>query len=195
MSTENELAALVAAAVRIERGNISEAETVLKEQYPFERIAREERKYTPKEMMIQFLKDGFIDRYSGAKLIHPGMLRVMSQLLSPEVFPYHPHWKMDACHPAYWEFYPTIDHKEPTAKGGVNKVDNWVTTSMIKNRSKNAFALEDLGWSLYEAGNLSDWDGLTTQFLSIVKKDSSLLTVAAIRKWYTATKEALNEIG
>jgi hypothetical protein len=40
--------------------------------------------------MEVFLRDGFLDRYTGSRLIFPATLRMLSQLL-PEEFPAHPH--------------------------------------------------------------------------------------------------------
>ena len=37
---------------------------------------------TDKEKINQFKRDGFIDRYTGQKLVNPGVLRVMSYYLS-----------------------------------------------------------------------------------------------------------------
>src|SRR5690606_19673169 len=67
------------------------------------------RKRSEYEKLEIYLKDGFIDRYTGEKLIFPGMLKIISNYF-PEEFPYHSHWKMEKTHIAYWELIPTIDH-------------------------------------------------------------------------------------
>jgi hypothetical protein len=36
----------------------------------------------------------------------------------PERFPFHPNWKTDVTHPAYWEVSATIDHLTPVTRGG-----------------------------------------------------------------------------
>ena len=82
--------------------------------------------------MEQFVRDGFIDRYSGQKLVNPGLLKVLSHYM-PETVPYHAHWKMESCHNAYWEFVPTVDHIYPVALGGTDSSENWATTSMLHN--------------------------------------------------------------
>ena len=76
----------------------------IKEQYPFMHLAATGRAYTDKQKMKQFKRDGFIDRYSGQKLVNPGFLKVLSYYM-PEEFPYHSHWKMEECHNAYWSSY------------------------------------------------------------------------------------------
>jgi len=63
------------------------------------------------------LWDGFIDRYSGQRLVFPGALRLLSHLL-PAQFPFHTNWKTDSCHLAFYELFPTIDHVVPISRGG-----------------------------------------------------------------------------
>jgi hypothetical protein len=48
-------------------------------------------------------------------------------------FPFHPNWKTEATHPAYWEVGATIDHMVPVTLGGADEPANWVTTSMARN--------------------------------------------------------------
>jgi len=106
-----------------------------------------------------FIRDGFIDRYSGTRLIFPGVLRVLSKLLRTD-FPFHPNWKMSATHPAYWELFPTIDHVVPVTRGGVYDESNWVTTSQLRNSAKGLWTLDELGWELYPPGDYASWNGL-----------------------------------
>ena len=49
-----------------------------------------------------YQRDGFVDRYSGHRLVFPAALRALSELL-PNEFPHHANWRMDACHFAYYE--------------------------------------------------------------------------------------------
>ena len=99
-----------------------------------------------KQKMKQFKADGFIDRYSGDKLINPGILKVLS-FYFPEEFPYHPHGKMTEGHIAYWELIPTIDHIYPIAKGGHDDKSNWVTTSMKNNSIKSNYTIDEIHWN------------------------------------------------
>ena len=104
------------------KNNINGAKRIIETEYPFKKPIVKIRKYTDKEKMEQFVKDGFIDRYSGQKLVNPGLLKVLSYYM-PDVFPYHSHWKMENCHNAYWELVPTLDHIFPIALGGVQLVE------------------------------------------------------------------------
>ena len=95
----------------------NEAAHIIKETYPFTPVKRFTRSYTDRQKMEQYVKDGFIDCYSGKKMLNPGILRVLSFYL-PEEFPFQTNWRMDACHIAYWEYAPTVDHIYPIARGG-----------------------------------------------------------------------------
>jgi len=82
------------AANRLLQHNVAEARIAIETEYPFHKLTAQGRNYTDKEKMAQFVWDGFIDRYSGQKLVNPGILKVLSYYM-PETFPYHAHWKME----------------------------------------------------------------------------------------------------
>jgi hypothetical protein len=130
-----------------------------------------------------FLRDGFVDGYSGDRLIFPGALRLISKKL-PKAFPYHSAWKMDECHIAYWDLYPTIDHMIPFAKKGKHEKDNWVLTSQLRNSLKSHWTLEELGWKICPHETLKKWDGMTRWFLDFIDKDKSPLENKSIKDWY-----------
>lgn len=167
--------------------NKDSAKEIIKNEYPFTIVKIEKRSYTVKQKMTQFVKDGFIDRYSSEKLVNPGMLKVISTYF-PEDFPYHPHWKTTETHPAYWELIPTIDHIIPISNGGKDVSDNWATTSMLNNSIKSNWTLEELRWSLYPQGDIKEWDGLTCRFVEIVNRDIALLEDTYIKQWYDVSK-------
>jgi hypothetical protein len=52
------------------------------------------RNYGPFESTRVFVRDGFMDRYTGERLVFPQVLRTLSAEL-PGEFPYHPNWKTD----------------------------------------------------------------------------------------------------
>jgi hypothetical protein len=137
--------------------------------------------------MEVFLRDGFLDRYTGSRLIFPATLRMLSQLL-PEEFPAHPNWKMSESHIVFWELFPTIDHIIPVSRGGKDEPSNWVCTSMLKNQAKSHWTLEELGWVLYEPGDLKDWDGLTQWFLDYVDIHKEVLDNAYLKRWNNAAR-------
>lgn len=78
---------------------------------------------------------------------------------------------MAETHVAYWEYVPTIDHIEPIAAGGADVESNWVTTSMLNNAIKSNWTMKQLGWKLYEPGDLNEWNGLSQLFVQLIKRD------------------------
>lgn len=179
----DKIEALTQAGNLLLRGEVSQAKETVDLEYPFQNLNVKKRTYTDKQKMQQFIRDGFIDRYSGEKLVNPGFLKVLSYYM-PEEFPYHAHWKMESCHNAYWELVPTLDHVYPVALGGVDAEENWATTSMLHNSIKSNWTLEQLNWKLYPAGDYLQWDGMTKLFVQLVHADEDLLKDTYIRKWY-----------
>lgn len=181
------------AAQEILNGNLDAAKMVIKSEYPFHKLVSAGRNYTDKQKMEQFVRDGFIDRYSGDKLLNPGLLKVLSYYMA-DVFPYHAHWKMEECHNAYWEFIPTVDHIYPVALGGADSEENWASTSMLHNSIKNNWTLEQLQWELHDAGDFQEWDGLTRLFVELVQANDQMLQDSYIKKWYKLSKNIIGEI-
>ena len=175
-------------ATMLMKNNKTAAKSIICEEYPHEYYEIEKRTYNVTQKMNQFISDGFIDRYTGDKLVNPGMLKVISHYF-PEEFPYQAHWRMVDTHNAYWDLIPTIDHVYPIAKGGEDNTDNWVTTSMKNNSIKSNYTLDEIHWKLYPKGNISDWDGLTKVFMELVDKDKELLNDSYIKNWYNVSKK------
>ena len=149
------------------------------------KTARAARRYTPYQSCQVFVRDGFIDRYAGTRLVFPGALRILSIELAEE-FPFHPNWKMSESHIVYWELFPTIDHLVPISRDGADAEQNWVTTSMLWNTAKSNWTLEELGWELKPKGDIKNWDGLTGWFLKYVDENRRFLDVPYIGNWYRA---------
>jgi hypothetical protein len=143
--------------------------------------------------MEAFVRDGFIDRYSGRRLVFPGALRLLSLLL-PQEFPFHSNWKTDACHFAFWELFPVIDHVVPVSRGGLDREDNWVSTSMLLNAAKANFTLEELGWTLHPPGDADRWDGLTGWFTRQSDQMPELRSNVYLRRWRTAAETAFGRL-
>jgi hypothetical protein len=59
-------------------GNVDQAEAILKDKYPFVPITNVGRSYSRTESLSVFYRDGFVDRYSGLRLVFPGALRILS---------------------------------------------------------------------------------------------------------------------
>ncbi len=185
--TDMEIKIICEIISEIRGGNFQKGRDIILSKYPFQKKEVYNRNYTIKQKMDQFRKDGFIDRYSGDKLLNPGIIKVITYYY-PLEFPYHPHWKMTECHIAYWEFMPSIDHINPIARGGVDDPCNWVTTSMMNNMIKSNWTLEQIRWQLYPPGNINDWDGMTSLFVEMVDNNSELLSDNYIKTWYNQSK-------
>lgn len=168
-------------------GNKSDAIKIINLKYCFNNIKAEKRSYSDKDKCKLFYRDGFIDRYTGDRLVNPGILKVLS-IYFPEEFPYQAHWKMEATHFAYWELVPTVDHIYPISLGGEDDISNMVTTSMLHNSIKSNWTLDQMNWRLHPEGHGEDWDGLSTLFIDLVDKDQNLLNDNYIKKWYRLVK-------
>ena len=161
-------------------------------EYPFETPALSVRKYKELVSTRIFVRDGFLDRYSGKRLVFPGALRLLS-LLMPTEFPAHPNWKMSESHIVFWELFPTIDHILPIARGGKDDETNWVTTSMLRNSAKSNWTLDELGWELLRPGDFNQWDGLMKWFVKFVEKEPIHLEDKYLRRWHTVSLRVLKE--
>jgi len=174
-----------AAFEEILRGYNSQAAAIIRDDYSFTPLSVERKGLPPYRATEVFFRDGFIDRYSGKRLVFPPVLKIISNAL-PTDFPYHPHWKMDRCHVAYWELYPTVDHVVPLARGGSDDETNLVCTSMLSNGAKANWRLEELGWQLFPAGDIQQWDGLVRWFFECTEEYQEALEDQLIKRWYTA---------
>jgi hypothetical protein len=99
---------------------------------------------------------------------------------------------MSETHQSYWELFPTLDHIVPIARGGVDKDENIVSTSMRRNSAKSNWTLEELGWSLHPPGDRSRWDGMLAWFMDFIKKNPHITQEKYIVRWYKAA-QGLNE--
>ena len=166
-------------------GKISEASEYVLSEYPHRYIEYDKRNMSGEQTLKIFIRDGFIDRYSGKKLLFPGVLRIITQELG-DVFPFHSNWKMSDCHIAYWEMMPTYDHVLPIARGGKNSPENIVTTSQIMNSAKSNFLIDEIGFKLHAPGDMNEWDGMISWYKEYVDKNPSILKNAYIRQWHNA---------
>ena len=166
-------------------GDGARASLIATTEYGYEKHPFSGRKYTEYESTQVFVRDGFLDRYTGGKLVFPGTLRLLSRLM-PNEFPAHPNWKMSESHIVYWELFPTVDHVKSVARGGADNEANWVTTSMIRNSTKSNWTLEGLGWQLLPMGDFREWDGLVGWFMKYIEKDPTHLQDAYIKRWHRA---------
>jgi hypothetical protein len=118
-------------------GQADAAGTIIDSRYPFVPIEEVVRQYTTCRALRLFMRDGFIDRYFGGRSICPPALRLIHSRLPAQS-------RTDACHFAFWELLPTVDHIRPVSRGGTDDECNWATTSMIYNAAKANWTVEEL---------------------------------------------------
>jgi hypothetical protein len=182
--------AIAGACAKLALDQADAARGQLVKHYPFAPVPKVKRQYTPDQALSVFVRDGFVDRYTGGRLIFPPVLHVVHDLL-PDVFPHHPAWKMTETHRAFDDLSATVDHVKPVAGGGADDPSNWVTTSMAVNFAKNNATLPGLQWSLHPPGRFEDWDGLLHWFVDYVGSNGPRHTRSAIRRWIAPAKRAL----
>ncbi|WP_308123984.1 HNH endonuclease [Mycolicibacterium xanthum] len=182
--------------VALRDGDSRSAKAILRERYPFVPVEKIVRRYSERQSMDLFMRDGFIDRYTGDRLVNPGVLRLLHVVLGDD-FPAHANWKVSKTHPAFWELFPTVDHLVPLSRGGRDDESNWVTASMLSNQAKAQWSVDDLGWELHPRGDVEEWDGLSRCLVDYLAANPTVLDEAAephrgyIRRWLRVTKAAL----
>lgn len=158
---------------------------ILNRGYPFAPLPATKRRYGPVEATAVFVRDGFIDRYSGERLVFPPVLRILSTKM-PVAFPYHPNWKSNVTHSSFWELGATIDHLVPVTRGGKDEEENWITTSMARNSAKMNWSLDDLGWAIHPPGDFREWDGLLHWFIEYTAEYPEVCSNSALKQWRRA---------
>jgi hypothetical protein len=83
----------------------------------------------------------------------------------------------------------------PVARGGVDKEENWVTTSMLRTQAKSNWTLEELGRSLHEPGSLEEWDGLSGWFSDCVAQNPEVLCSSYLKRWHNSLEALGNQQG
>ena len=174
----------------ISDGKEDDANKIINDEYKFTYFKNKGRKYDEIKKTKVFLRDGFIDRYSGDKLVYPPVLKILSNLFKKD-FPYQKHWKMSETHIAWWELSPTVDHVDPVAREGADNDENWVCTSQLRNSAKSNWTLDELGWKLQDSPVDSNWDGMMSWFMDYVSKNKRTLKDPYIKKWYEAAEIVL----
>ena len=177
----------------IHASDMVRAQEIAEQKIPYSPVITESRKYTDVEALTVYVRDGFIDRYSGEKLVFPGTLRLLSNFL-PEQIPYHPNWKTTECHMLFWYLSPTLDHLIPIARGGADDETNWVCTSMFRNQIKAHWTVEEIGWRLHSPGGNSNWDGLLGWYMETIDEKRHYLNEPFHQRWHRAAARVLGGV-
>ncbi|MFH1131207.1 MAG: HNH endonuclease [Pseudomonadota bacterium] len=169
-------------------GDIRGTSEMARREYPFCAQPLVARNFNEMKALRVFIRDGFVDRYSGKRLLFPPVLRLLSLLL-PKEFPFHRNWKMKETHPMYWELFPTLDHIIPVARGGSEDSDNLISTSMLRNSAKANWTLEELGWTVHPPGDMDQWDGMLNWFLNYMERERINTNGNYIDRWHRAARQ------
>lgn len=149
-------------------------EVLVRQNWPHLKPKRTKRTISERQKLLVFIADGFRCRYTGDLLVLPAYLRALS-VLWPEVVPYHPNWKSDKTHEAYWTHTASLEHIDAVAVGGAEAEGNWITTSMARNQVRSRYSLEALGWKVQPRCSTNEWDGGLKAFLELLDRYPELL--------------------
>ena len=168
-------------------GNKEQALTTLTASWPFPPVKPGVRKIPANVKVQTFVRDKFQCRYYGTRTVHLGALRLLSHLF-PQAFPFHPNWRREVTHPAYWEISSSCDHLIPVARGGDNRLENLVTACYRCNAQKGDWLLEEWNMSLRDAST-STWDGLIHPFIQVMTHYS--VQEKGLRRYYREAQQAI----
>lgn len=171
-------------AMAVTSGEDNKARSILVKEYPLIPPHETERRACSQRQALDvFVRDGFIDRYTGHKLVYPSVLYALADRF-PDEFPLGGGRKKS--HPAHWDLFPTIDHLVPVAKGGEDTPSNWITTSMTTNMAKSDTPLEVLGWKVHTPGALDEWDGLCSWYAGYIQQNPDAGSIRLNKGWHDA---------
>ena len=185
---------LLTVAQLVAAGNVDQARQTASERLPFTPRRRTQHNISDRDKLRVYLRDGFIDQYTGLQVWHPCALRLFAEFM-PDLLPYHKNGRLDQCHILHWDLSPAVDHIVPVSRGGMHNSDNWITTSWGKNTIKSNMTLDELKWPRHSPGNLNDWDGGTGWFLGAIERRTDLSSKAPFGRWYKDTLAVLSNLG
>ena len=190
----NKIATIYDVCRALSNDDVDAAKRAIQNQYPFINPGSPmERVYTATECTRIFVRDGFIDRYTGTRMVFPGTLRLLSLELGNNVFPFQANGRIEVTHPAFWELYPTVDHKDAAAHGGHDEMSNLITANVLTVVAKRAARLQDLsGWKMVAPGDFEQWDGTIWWFVNFVGRREELLRNAHLMTWFQAARTCLS---
>lgn len=194
MADHQTSANLLTVAQLLAAGEIDLARRTASERLPFTPRRRDKHHISDRDKLRVYLKDGFIDRYTGLQVWHPCALRLFAEFM-PDLLPYHKNGRLDQCHILHWDLSPAVDHIVPITRGGAHDPENWITTSWGKNTIKSNMSLDELGWTIHPRGDLKEWDGGTGWLLGAIEHRGDLRLKTPFGKWHRDTLAVLSEIG
>jgi HNH endonuclease len=153
-------------------------------------IGRSARNVPYQLQMAVFRRDKFLCRYCCRRTVIPPVLRLLAVAFD-QVFPYHPHGLMTACHLGFWRDIASCDHLVPVARLGSSTADNLVTACYMCNSIKQNWLIEELRWELRPIEPNADWDGLSAslhELLRIYEDRHEGARIPYFRDWLKAVQ-------
>ena len=203
MDLSNQIESLLRALAGGSEASTADAKALAMQIPPvFSRRERVKRRNVSRGTVMQvFLRDGFVDQYTGERLVFPGTLLLLGKLL-PEPFATPEEgkgWRVGECHWIYWRLWPTIEHLDPVARGGHNDdLDRLVTTSQMVNSARGPWAADEVPEKIRieridaVLARARRWDGTLRWFLKHADRWQSYLDQdATLRGWHQAAKAAV----
>ena len=74
--------ALVETCAALSGDNVDRAAEIVRTKYPHRPPIEKRKSFTKNKQIEIFMRDGFIDRYSGERLLYPGVLCVLDHIVS-----------------------------------------------------------------------------------------------------------------
>jgi 5-methylcytosine-specific restriction endonuclease McrA len=169
------------------KGAPDAAAHLLRRDYPFAPEEVTVRRYGPVESTCVYIRDGFIDRYTGAQLIFPPSCASFPPCFHPSSPSIRTGRRLRYT-PLFANLGATVDHLVPVTRGGADDESNWVTISMARNSAKMNWTLDELRWTLHPPGDVREWDGMMRWFLEYIKEHPETSSNASVRQWYRAAE-------
>ena len=113
----------------LEKEDTRKAGELVRRRFPFDPPVDRRRAFSKFDRTRVFLRDGFLDRYSGDRLFFPPVLEMISVCI-PDDFPLYPSAKMTNSHVAHWELYASVDHVVPVSAVGRTR---WTTGPPLRS--------------------------------------------------------------
>jgi 5-methylcytosine-specific restriction endonuclease McrA len=105
-----------------------------------------------------FLRDRFVCRYCGQRLVPVCLLSVVGHLFPAQV-PYVSTYKQGFIHSLYWLIGAEADHIVPCTRGGDwTDPENHATACVLCNSRKSDWTLDELGWTI-QPRLMTRWNG------------------------------------
>ena len=176
---------LIHACLALEAGSVDAAKKIIERDFPFSRYVKDERTFTPVEQIKIFMRDGFVDRFTGKRVFLPPVLAVLSKEM-PETFPWSSSGDRAKTHQAHEMLSAAV--KKVIPSGSSKDTANLVTVSALNKLSRGNATLADLGQPLLTLDDIASarWDGMTGWFVNYVHEHKALLNDNNIARWYKA---------